>query len=98
MTHRHDRCSRRAASRRCFRARPRSTASMSGSSAARVTALIGENGAGKSTLVKILAGIEQPTSGDLLLDGARDRGLRRRATRSTAASASFTRNSSSFRT
>ncbi len=35
----------------------------------RVRALIGENGAGKSTLVSILAGVEQPTSGELLLDG-----------------------------
>ena len=35
-----------------------------------VRALIGENGAGKSTLVSILAGVEQPTSGELLLDGA----------------------------
>ena len=32
----------------------------------RVRALIGENGAGKSTLVNILAGVEQPTSGELL--------------------------------
>ena len=33
-------------------------------------ALIGENGAGKSTLVKILAGVEQPTTGELQFDGA----------------------------
>jgi erythritol transport system ATP-binding protein len=35
-----------------------------------VNVLIGENGAGKSTLMKILAGVEQPTSGRLLLEGA----------------------------
>jgi erythritol transport system ATP-binding protein len=34
-----------------------------------VNVLVGENGAGKSTLMKILAGVEQPTSGRLLLNG-----------------------------
>jgi erythritol transport system ATP-binding protein len=38
--------------------------------AGRVSALIGENGAGKSTLVKLLGGIQQPTSGTLLMNGA----------------------------
>jgi rhamnose transport system ATP-binding protein len=32
-------------------------------------ALVGENGAGKSTMVKILAGVHQPDSGTLLMDG-----------------------------
>jgi erythritol transport system ATP-binding protein len=35
----------------------------------KVTALFGENGAGKSTLMKILSGVEQPTAGQLVLDG-----------------------------
>jgi erythritol transport system ATP-binding protein len=37
--------------------------------AGKVNVLVGENGAGKSTLMKILAGVEQPTSGRVLMDG-----------------------------
>ncbi|MEI8180745.1 ATP-binding cassette domain-containing protein, partial [Aestuariivirga sp.] len=34
-------------------------------------AVLGENGAGKSTLVKLLSGLIQPDSGELLIDGRR---------------------------
>jgi len=34
-----------------------------------VVALLGENGAGKSTLMKVAGGIEQPDSGEVLIDG-----------------------------
>ena len=34
-----------------------------------VTCVLGDNGAGKSTLIKILAGLHQPTSGEVLIDG-----------------------------
>ena len=34
----------------------------------KVNVLVGENGAGKSTLMKILAGVEEPTQGHLLLE------------------------------
>ncbi|MGA9227266.1 MAG: ABC transporter ATP-binding protein [Mesobacillus sp.] len=34
-----------------------------------VLAIVGENGAGKTTLMRMLFGLEQPTSGEILLDG-----------------------------
>jgi rhamnose transport system ATP-binding protein len=34
-----------------------------------IHALLGENGAGKSTLIKIMTGVQQPDTGEILLDG-----------------------------
>jgi erythritol transport system ATP-binding protein len=34
-----------------------------------VNVLVGENGAGKSTMMKIIAGVEQPSAGQVVLDG-----------------------------
>ena len=46
-----------------------------------LVSIVGASGCGKSTLLKIIAGLEEPTQGDLLLDGrpiigpGRDRGM-----------------------
>src|SRR4051812_922728 len=37
--------------------------------AGEVVALVGDNGAGKSTLVKLLAGVHQPSAGEITFDG-----------------------------
>ncbi|MDT0260599.1 ATP-binding cassette domain-containing protein [Jatrophihabitans lederbergiae] len=37
--------------------------------AGQVTCVLGDNGAGKSTFIKMLAGVHQPDSGELLMDG-----------------------------
>ena len=38
-----------------------------------ILAVVGENGAGKSTLMKIMYGLEQPTSGDIYVNGEKQR-------------------------
>jgi branched-chain amino acid transport system ATP-binding protein len=40
-----------------------------------VTLVLGANGAGKTTTLRTVAGLHQPTSGDVLLDGTRITGL-----------------------
>jgi len=40
-----------------------------------IVAVVGPNGAGKSTLLKVIVGLERPTQGRVLLEGARIDGL-----------------------
>lgn len=56
-------------------------------------ALVGDNGAGKTTLVKLLAGLYEPTEGQILIDGTDLTGIDRRAwrTRVTAALQDYAR-------
>jgi subfamily B ATP-binding cassette protein MsbA len=50
--------------------------------AATTTALVGPSGAGKTTLMHLIAALEQPTRGQILIDGQELSRLRRRAYRS----------------
>ncbi len=44
--------------------------------AAEIRGLIGPNGAGKTSFVNLITGVNQPTSGDVLIDGESIRGLK----------------------
>ena len=62
-----------------------------------VNVLVGENGAGKSTLMKVIAGVETLTEGEIAIDG-KPVTFRTKDDAVAPASASSSRNSTSFRT
>jgi Cu-processing system ATP-binding protein len=64
---------------------PRSTASISTSSAAKLFGLIGHNGAGKSTLFRMMLGLVRLSAGEIRIGGVRVDGGDFRAVRRTVA-------------
>ena len=58
-----------------------------------LTALLGPSGSGKSTLLRVIAGLEQPDQGEIVIFGDDATGVRRRSAAS-GSSSSTTRRSS----
>ncbi|MGN6090545.1 MAG: ATP-binding cassette domain-containing protein [Actinomycetales bacterium] len=54
-----------------------------------VVCLLGENGAGKSTVIKLITGVERPTTGEVLVDGQRAQLTSPRAARERGIAAVF---------